>query len=310
MRVVARFLGVLAGATLATAGLVGASAPAQAASCSGTNGVTVVIQSSNGTSTHCASGDPSSAMNALASVASVTQVQTQPGFICQIDGYPNTNCSRTPPASAYWAFFHGGAGGSWTYSQSGAASYDPAPGSSIGFRFGSGAAPSVSPASPAPAPTRTTSTPKTTTIAPKPSTAKPRPTAAAPRSTTVAPQRTTGAARPTTPAPPGGTTSGRGGTVASTSASAGASASAKTSASSPSASSSTSAGATVGASPSTSVVPSASGADDAASAHKVPQTDSGGSGRLIGGGLLLLVLAVAVAAVAVRRRNAGGTSAP
>ncbi|KGN39153.1 hypothetical protein [Knoellia subterranea] len=279
MTVVRRVLGSLIAATLLTAGLVGASAPASAAVCSTTSGVSVVIQSAEGTSTHCVSGDPSSALSALRAVASVTEVATQPGFVCQINGYPNTNCTRTPPGSAYWAFFHGPAGGSWTYSQSGAGSYNPAPGSSIGFRFGSGSAPSVGPASP--------STPKPTAT-PQPTTATPRPTTTAPRQTTVTPRAPsrapTSATTPGTSAttPPGSAaTSTPGGSAAAPSGTA-----------------------TAAAPPGTSASASSPNPTDTGTvaAQKPLTTGSGSSGRLVGGGVLLLALAAAVAAVALRRR--------
>jgi len=70
----------------------------------------------------------------------------------RINGYPSSDpCVRMPPAGAYWAFFHAKRGGSWVYSSSGVASYDPAPGTVVGFRFGSGQKPRVAP----PAPTKT-----------------------------------------------------------------------------------------------------------------------------------------------------------
>ena len=81
-----------------------------------------------------------------------------------------------PPGNAYWAFFHAKRGGSWVYSSLRRASYDPAPGSVVGFRFGSGQQPGIAP----PAATRT-STPTPTKTAPKP---RPKPTTAAPKPTT------------------------------------------------------------------------------------------------------------------------------
>ncbi len=88
---------------------------------------------------------------------------------------------RMPPGDAYWAFFHAKRGGSWVYSSSGVASYDPAPGTVVGFRFGSGQKPRVAP----PAPTKTSApAPTTTTSKPKPTTSKPKPTTSAPKATT------------------------------------------------------------------------------------------------------------------------------
>jgi hypothetical protein len=71
-----------------------------------------------------------------------------PGFICRIgyagyDGgtqYPTAAqepCVLTPPASAYWAFWYAGPGqDAWNYSQAGAMSYHPAPGSVELWNFG------------------------------------------------------------------------------------------------------------------------------------------------------------------------------
>lgn len=289
MTLTRRVLGVLAGTALVTAGLVGTGTPAQAAACSGTNGVTVVIQSSAGTSTRCASGDPGSAYAALQKVASVTPVTTQPGFICQINDYPDANCSRTPPASAYWAFFHAPAGGSWSYSQSGASSYNPKPGSSVGFRFGSGTPPSVTPAAPAPAP-------KPTTAKPKPTTAAPRPTTPTPRGTTSLPRDTTG---PTTDPTAGSTVRPTYSGTAKPSVNG-----SPTFSESPRPDASSQGPESASPTPTTSVT-----AGDSASAQKPPSSGSGSSGRLVGGGVLLLALATAVGAVALRRRQAAAAAA-
>jgi hypothetical protein len=71
-----------------------------------------------------------------------------PGFICRIgysgyrhgSQYPTPSqqaCVQTPPASAYWASWQAGPGqDSWTYSQYGAMSYRPEPGSVSLWVFG------------------------------------------------------------------------------------------------------------------------------------------------------------------------------
>lgn len=146
--------------------LVATGGTAQAAACSGSTGVTVVVQFTGGTVTACAPGDPSSGTQALTSAGfSVTFVNGRP-FVCKINAQPsNQTCGGTPPADAYWAYFHAKRGGSWSYSSTGAASYDPAPGSVEGWRFGSGAKPSTAPPA---APPKPKPAPKPT---PKPSTA-------------------------------------------------------------------------------------------------------------------------------------------
>ncbi len=185
-RLVARLAGAVAASGLALAGLVVAASPASAAACSGTSGVTVVVDRGGSISTKCASGDPSSALGALKAAGfSVEYPQQFPGsVVCRINGYPSSEpCVRMPPSSAYWAFFHAKRGGSWVYSSSGVASYNPAPGSVVGFRFGSGQQPGIAPPAPAktsaPAPTKTT--PKPT---PRPPTTKPKPAPSAPKATT------------------------------------------------------------------------------------------------------------------------------
>jgi hypothetical protein len=168
-----RLAGLAAASGLALTGLVVAAPPASAAACSGTSGVTVVVDTGGSVSTRCASGDPSSAMRALTGAGfSVTTPQMFPGsVVCRINGYPESDpCVRMPPADAYWAFFHAKRGGSWTYSSTGVTSYDPATGTVVGFRFGSGQQPRIAPPEPTatsePDPTRTTTAPKKTTSAP------------------------------------------------------------------------------------------------------------------------------------------------
>jgi hypothetical protein len=70
------------------------------------------------------------------------------GFICRIDGEPTPaeqSCKTTPPASAYWSYWHGKPGGRWGYSHFGAASPESrAPVNSVeGWSFGSGGAPRI-----------------------------------------------------------------------------------------------------------------------------------------------------------------------
>jgi hypothetical protein len=171
---VRRLAGATAAVGLTLAGLVVAATPASAAACSGTSGVTVVVDTGSSTSTRCASGDPSSAMKALTGAGfSVTTPQMYPGsVVCRINGYPESDpCVRMPPADAYWAFFQAKRGGSWTYSSTGVTSYDPASGTVVGFRFGSGQQPRTDPPEPTatsqPDPTRTTTAPTKTTSAPR-----------------------------------------------------------------------------------------------------------------------------------------------
>ena len=82
-------------ALLAGAGLVGA-APAHAAGCTGSSGVTVVVDYGGSTDVRCASGNPGTAGAALTSAGfSVDQVQRQPGAICRINSAPDVACETT-----------------------------------------------------------------------------------------------------------------------------------------------------------------------------------------------------------------------
>jgi hypothetical protein len=62
-------------------------------------------------------------------------------FICRIDDKPppkQQSCGTTPPADAYWSYWHADVGqDTWTYSQQGAMGYHPPPGSVDAWTFGS-----------------------------------------------------------------------------------------------------------------------------------------------------------------------------
>ena len=218
MRLLARLVAV-AGLVVA-GGLTLPGGAAQAAACSGSSGVTVVIDYGSSSSTLCAP-DASTAGAVLDSVTDVTWVPMygEGNVVCKINGVPSSQtCQRMPPASAYWAFFHASRGGSWTYSSSGVGSYNPAPGTVIGFAFGSGGAPSSPP--PAATPTAPKPSPK-----PSPSSSSSRPPAPKPAGTTPAapghsstsgstPAAGSKASTGTTPGSPSATPGAKGSTTA------------------------------------------------------------------------------------------------
>jgi hypothetical protein len=282
-RFVVRLAGAAAASGLAMAGLVAAAWPASAAACSGSTGVTVVVDTGGSISTKCASGDPSSALSALKAAGfSVTYPQQYPGsVVCRINGYPSSDpCVRMPAADAYWAFFHAKRGGSWVYSSSGVASYDPAPGSVVGFRFGSGQQPGIAP----PAATKTSApTPTKTTAKPKPTTSKPKPTAPGP----TTPEATSAAP----PAPDGTSPSASAKDPGSASATPSASATASASAS-PSGSATDVSAAS----------PSATASDLAAAPTSADADDGSGPGTLIAGGALVALVAGGAGYAAWKRR--------
>lgn len=73
-----------------------------------------------------------------------------PDFICRINNDPPPSedpCIDTPPATAFWSYWHANAGASkWTLSSLGASSYVPKPGSVDAWSFGAGQPPTFTPA--------------------------------------------------------------------------------------------------------------------------------------------------------------------
>ncbi|ASW55374.1 hypothetical protein [Plantactinospora sp. KBS50] len=149
-----RIAGLLAAVVAAVAVSAVEPAPraAQAAACTGTSGVTVVVDFAalgGGVQVGCAPGDPATGLAALQSAGFTVTGTARWGlaFVCRINGKPTSAtepCVNTPPATAYWSYWHAsGSGAAWSYSSSGASSYNPAPGSVEGWAFGAGAAPSI-----------------------------------------------------------------------------------------------------------------------------------------------------------------------
>ena len=170
---------------VAAAGLAVAAPAAEAAACSGSSGVTVVVDFGSlggGVQTGCAGGDPASGLAALSAAGhGYTFVPRQFGLVCQIDARPNP-CNGAP-TTAYWSYWHATRGGSWSYATAGAGGYNPQPGTVEGWAFGAGGRPGIAPpAAPAPSPPP----PKPTTRpAPRPS-AQPPPAPAPPSGSAAA----------------------------------------------------------------------------------------------------------------------------
>ncbi len=186
----------------AAAGLVVplSTAPAQAATCSTSSGVSVVVdfhQLGGGVQTACdAEGAGKYAAAQFTDVGhTLTYVQGQ-AFVCQVDGAPDTQCVRTPPADAYWSlWWSDGTNGTWTYSSSGVGSLKVPAGGYVALSWQKGTTqvpPGTTPkahssASPSTTPTsRPTSSP----------THKPSPTPSTPPASTAGSSSTT----PTAPA--------------------------------------------------------------------------------------------------------------
>ncbi len=84
---------------------------------SDTGSVTVVVDFSGvggGIDIRCSSG--ATGQQALANAFSYSEIASQPGFVCQIEGAPASDCQDTPPGSAYWSYWQAAPGGGWSYS--------------------------------------------------------------------------------------------------------------------------------------------------------------------------------------------------
>jgi hypothetical protein len=104
---------------VAAAGFV-VSPAARAATCPTSSGVSVVVdfhQLGKGLSTVCVpTGGGKKAADLFGDAGHVlTYVNGEP-FVCEVDGAPQTQCARTPPANAYWSlWWSDGRSGTWTY---------------------------------------------------------------------------------------------------------------------------------------------------------------------------------------------------
>jgi hypothetical protein len=128
---------------LVAAGLVLLSqAPAAAAGCTGSGGVTVVVdyhQLGGGVQQACdADGGGKAASTVFPdSGFPLTYVQRQPGFVCRVSGAPSSDpCVNTPPARAYWSlWWSDGTSGSWTYASTGVGSLTVPDGGYVAFSW-------------------------------------------------------------------------------------------------------------------------------------------------------------------------------
>jgi hypothetical protein len=181
-------------AVVALLGAPAAPAEARAVGCAAGE-VTVVVDFGplgGGTAVRCVRS-PSSGLDALSKAGFGYGFRPNfPGMVCTINARPDP-CNGAP-ADAYWAYWHGPAGGSWTYATQGAGSRTPSAGSVEGWAFGDDRQPSIPP--PAATPTATTAPP---TTAPKPTPTAP--TAASPAPPATPPARAPGPVGPEAPEP-------------------------------------------------------------------------------------------------------------
>lgn len=146
------------------------SAPAQAASCSGSSGVTVVVdfqQLGGGVQQQCARDGGSAASMFGSTGFTLDRVQSQQGFICRVAGAPADDPCVEPNGAAYWSlWWNDGRGGAWIYATTGADGLKVSPGGSVAFSWNQGGgrvAPSAGPDA------RLTATPMPSPTAPEPS---------------------------------------------------------------------------------------------------------------------------------------------
>ncbi|MFI7211361.1 hypothetical protein ACIBP4_10990 [Micromonospora maritima] len=164
-------------ALVVAATVAGPATPATAGSagyCPDASGVTVVVdfqELGGGTVVRCARGDQATGLAALKNAGfSVTgTLRWGEGFVCRLDGRPSAaseKCVDTPPASAYWSYWHASNGGGWTYSDKGVLNRRPPAGSFEGWAFSTGRGandaprPGVAPKRPAPPPPPPASSPR------------------------------------------------------------------------------------------------------------------------------------------------------
>jgi hypothetical protein len=269
---------------------VGGPAPAaEAAACSGSSGVTVVVDFGSlggGVQIGCAGGSPANGLAALSGAGhGYTFVPRFPGLVCQIDTRPNP-CNGAP-TSAYWSYWHAARGDAWNFSMDGAGRYHPKPGTVEGWAFGAGRRPGIAPPA-APAPPRPAPKP-TTNPAPGPTAQPP----GAPRGSAP------GAGAPPAPGAPGASAGGAPRTTGSTPGAAGTDAGRTSSAPSTSAGPTATEGTSAGAEPSTS---------DSASPAAVVTEPASSSSKTLGAFSLAVALIAALALAGfliARRRRAG-----
>lgn len=146
-------LGVTGGGLVLGTATATVAAADPIADCSTTTGVIVVVDFSywGGDAQRGCAADPVTGYDALQEAGFTTAGDEHdgPAFICRIDDEPPPSedpCVDTPPPSAYWSYWHADQGQtSWTYSQQGAMSYEPPPGSVEAWEFGAGDPPAFPP---------------------------------------------------------------------------------------------------------------------------------------------------------------------
>lgn len=200
--------------------------------CTTDTGVTIVVDSSalgGGVDVRCvesvAPGTTGLQLLHRAGYSSQGTAHDGPGFVCRINDLPGVNdtlqvggrdyreaCVATPPAGAFWGYWHAPNGGPWTFSNYGGATHEVIIGGYEGWAFSLGnsretnPAPGVEPSHTVAAPPTPTPTPTTPAPQPPPAATTAVPPAGATTAAPVVPTPATTTPARTTPAPTGGTT--------------------------------------------------------------------------------------------------------
>ncbi|OZM72062.1 hypothetical protein CFN78_16060 [Amycolatopsis antarctica] len=130
--------------------------------CADANGVTVVVdfqRLGGDVVIRCSPGVQDSGLAALQNAGFEVSGTDRwgPAFVCRLEGRPAADtepCIDTPPADAYWSYWHAPNGGGWTSSQYGLMNRTPPPGTFEGWSFAedrgenTGAAPRIAPVRP------------------------------------------------------------------------------------------------------------------------------------------------------------------
>ncbi|GAA4011078.1 hypothetical protein GCM10022247_36770 [Allokutzneria multivorans] len=150
--------------------------------CPDGNGVTVVIDFQDlggSTIVRCAQGEQATGHAALrnAGISITGTNRWGEGFICRIEGKPAPSaepCIDTPPATAYWSYWHAPNGGAWKYSDFGVMNRKPPLGSYEGWSFSKNRTATTNP-QPRVKPQRPVAAPPSPPPAPPPPPPPPRP---------------------------------------------------------------------------------------------------------------------------------------
>lgn len=122
------------------------AAPAHAAACAGSTGVTVVVdfhELGGGVRSVCVAdgGDVTADRLFTAAGFSLRYASRQPGFVCRVAGVPESDpCVNAAPADAYWALWWstGDPGARWVYSSLGVTSLEVPEGGLVAFSWDQG----------------------------------------------------------------------------------------------------------------------------------------------------------------------------